>query len=329
VRSLLAVATLLLAPIVFAQNAIDEGALPAGAWEGVVLTNPGEFPAAVTLSLRRGEQLIEQVPIELAPGQTRTIRMDRLFIAPADGAVISFRSSQRILMSGYLGDALTPATTILVPRRRSVRSASPPVLVPHTITLTPSKDNTLYQSNSGSQSNGAGPHLFAGATASREIRRALLAFDVASKIPPGSTVTRVVLTLVVSMSRGGGQSTLHHVTADWGEGASNAGFSRDGVGASSRPGDATWIHTFFPDKRWASAGGDFDAAADATSGSSVWESAAMIARVQQWLDQPSTNFGWIVRGNESSSATAQKFDSRELAPSTTLPSLKIEYNARQ
>jgi hypothetical protein len=38
----------------------------------------------------------------------------------------------------------------------------------------------------------------------------------------------------------------------------------------------------------------------------------MVANVQQWLDQPASNFGWIIIGNESQSATSKRFDSREI-----------------
>ncbi|HJQ39019.1 MAG TPA: hypothetical protein VKB93_17925 [Thermoanaerobaculia bacterium] len=327
-KPLAAVALLLLSPLVFAGEPLDEGALPAGAFEGVVFTNDSVLPARVAVFLRRGELLVEQVPFELEPGQTRTIRIDRLFAAGAQGGAISFRSSQRIQVSGYRGVKLIPAA-----KRRSVRFPSTPVLVSKSITLATSKDNTLYQDNSGGISNGAGPHLFAGSTASRAIRRALVAFNVASQIPAGATVTRVVLTLRISIARGGPQAmTLHRVTKDWGEGTSDAGFGRDGGGTGAAANDATWIHTFRPNQRWTAAGGDFDAAPDATASvdfvEAKWESPGMIARVQQWLDQPSTNFGWLVKGNENASATAKRFDSREIGE-TSLPALLIEYNARQ
>lgn len=330
-----AVAILLISPLVLSQGALDEGALPAAAWDGVVFTNESALPARVAVFLRRGDQLVEQVPFELAPGQTRTIRMDRLFSAAANGGTISFRSSQRIQVSGYRGEVLTPAAVPgLVPaKRRSVRFPSDPPLVSKSLTLTTSKDATLYQDNNGGIANGAGVHLFAGSTASRAIRRALVAFDLASQIPAGATVTRVVLALRISIARGGPQAmTLHRVTKNWGQGTSNAGDGHDGGGTSAATNDVTWIHTFRPNQRWTTAGGDFDATPDATTSvdfvEAKWESPGMIARVQQWLDQPSTNFGWLVKGNENTSATAKRFDSREIGE-TTLPALLIEYNARQ
>jgi hypothetical protein len=203
---------------------------------------------------------------------------------------------------------------------------------PQRVVLTPSKDATLYQSSNGSAANGSGPHLFAGTTNTRDVRRALLAFDVASKIPAGSQISSVTLTLHISQTIAGSETmSLHAVTADWGEGASNAGAFRDGAGTGSKTNDATWIHTFFSSKRWARAGGDFASNVDATaaaeqSGDLVWGPAdAMTARVQSWLDAPSANFGWIVLGNESASRSAKRFDSREATPESTRPTLTIDY----
>ena len=126
--------------------------------------------------------------------------------------------------------------------------------------------------------------------------------------------------------------SLHHVTELWGEGASNAGDSRDGGGAASQPGDATWIHTSFPNSRWVMPGGTFDNVADATATTTsdrvTWESPAMVARVQQWADQPATNFGWIVVGVETAIATAKRFDSREHTNTSARPALTIEFNGR-
>jgi hypothetical protein len=218
-------------------------------------------------------------------------------------------------------------------KRRAVRHPSTPVVsTPRTIVLAPAKDNTLYQNDDGTFSNGVGIHVFAGNTAASSRRRALLAFDL-TQIPPGSQVTRVSLKMTVSMSlTNSGGLSLHALLADWGEGSSNAGASGDGGGTPSRMNDATWIHRFFPAERWTTPGGDFTAAADAaprtvSSNSVTWETAGMIARVQQWVDQPAANFGWIVIGDERSSRTAKRFDSREVTGATK-PSLTVEYIPR-
>ncbi len=202
-----------------------------------------------------------------------------------------------------------------------------------TITSTPSKDATLYQTADGSLANGSGVHIFAGKTNGAQLRRALLAFDVASRIPPGSQITRATLTLNISQTISGIEPMeLHAVLANWGEGASNAGSARDGVGVPSAANDATWIHTFYPNRFWSRTGGDFDSIAEASGAAgglgtfSFPSTLSTVARVQKWLDQPATNFGWIILGNETSSATTKRFDSREIATSTR-PALTIDFVA--
>ena len=80
--------------------------------------------------------------------------------------------------------------------RGSVLAASEPSFGA-TITLEPTKDNTLIESADGSLSNGAGPAVFAGRTgqSSNSIRRALLAFDVVGNLPAGSVIEHVSLVL--------------------------------------------------------------------------------------------------------------------------------------
>src|SRR5207247_649486 len=85
-------------------------------------------------------------------------------------------------------------------------SVAAPLLAPSAasadvIDLSPSKDNTLYQDPTGSLSNGAGPGFFVGATASLNIRRAVVAFDIAASIPAGATITAATLTLHMSSTQ--------------------------------------------------------------------------------------------------------------------------------
>ena len=247
------------------------------------------------------------------------------------GLVLTSFEAAHDLALPALGQTPAPAG-----RHRAVQSPPAKTIVSKTLILTPSKDNTLFQTFDGSLSNGAGAHLFAGATSGFQLRRALIAFDVAAQIPQGSTITSVTLVLSGSRSIADTESMeLHRVTADWGQGSSDAGASRDGVGSQSKTGDATWIHTFFPDRRWTKAGGDFDAVADAVAdvpgfGESKWRSsAALIARVQDWLNHPAANFGWIVIGDETTFRTAKRFDSREVVPDLTRPTLTVAFDTRQ
>ena len=48
----------------------------------------------------------------------------------------------------------------------------------------------------------------------------------------------------------------------------------------------------------------------------------MVADVQDWLDNPAGNFGWLVLGDEKPTLTAKRFDTRE---SANLPVLTVQY----
>jgi hypothetical protein len=198
------------------------------------------------------------------------------------------------------------------------------------ISIFPSKDNTLYQyvPADGDRSNGAGFHFFAGENGMGELRRGVLAFDIAGHIPAGSTVTSVSLSMNMSMTPSTTPRTveLHKLLADWGEGTSHAPMG-EGDGAPATPNDATWRHRFFDTIFWTTQGGDFSAIVSASQsvgpvGQYTWSSAQMVADVQAWLDNPASDFGWLVLGDESAAATAKRFDTRE---SASPPMLTIEF----
>src|SRR5436190_17970433 len=76
----------------------------------------------------------------------------------------------------------------------------PSVAIADIININPIKDNTLYEfvPADGDRSNALGNHFFAGETAVGEIRRGVLAFDIAGNIPAGSTITGVSLSMNMS-----------------------------------------------------------------------------------------------------------------------------------
>lgn len=197
------------------------------------------------------------------------------------------------------------------------------------INITPTKDNTLYEYDpaEGDHSNGAGLHFFAGENAMGELRRGVLAFDIAGTIPAGSTITAVSLTMNMSMTPAGTKTIeLHTLLADWGEGTSHAP-QGEGDGAPATPNDATWRHRFFDTIFWTNEGGDFSAIVSASqsvggTGQYTWSSTQMVADVQAWVDNPASNFGWLVLGDETTIATAKRFDTRE---SASPPILTIQY----
>ena len=203
------------------------------------------------------------------------------------------------------------------------------------VTLAPNKDNTIFESDTGGLSNGSGQFLFAGRSgqSSGSIRRALLAFDLSS-IPAEGVVTAVRLTMNMSKTVGGATSvSLHQVLREWGEGSSNASDRGGGQGTASSTGDATWIHTSFDSGTWSSPGGDFATTASSSleissPGSYTWSSTPqLVADVQGWIANGSSNFGWIVIGDESAARTAKRFDSREHGTASVRPQLVVEFTA--
>jgi hypothetical protein len=198
------------------------------------------------------------------------------------------------------------------------------------VALVPAKDNTLYEDANGSLSNGAGAFFFAGRTNMGVIRRGLIAFDIAGEIPAGSVINNVTLTLHMAMSGPGTFAvSLHRALADWGEGTSDAE-GGEGGGAVATVGDATWLHTFYDTNFWTNPGGDFTTTPSASAAIGgvnfySWTSTIMATDVQQWLDQPLTNFGWLLKGDESALGTAKKFDSRQGTDPQYWPVLTIDY----
>ena len=199
-----------------------------------------------------------------------------------------------------------------------------------TVAIQANKDNTLYEDAAGSLANGAGQHMFAGNTGGGSARRGLIAFDIAASIPAGATIGGVTLTLNLSRSAAGAEVVeLRRLDTDWGEGPSDAPGS-EGSGADAAIGDATWLHTFYDSATWASAGGDFSDTASATitvgdEGAYSWDSPEMVADVQDWLDSPSSNFGWLLLGNEATEGTAKRFDSKDNETSENRPELMVAF----
>lgn len=192
-------------------------------------------------------------------------------------------------------------------------------------------DNTLYEDGTGGLSNGAGEHMFCGVAAG--LRRALVQFDVAGSVPAGATITNAFLILYMSRTNPLNSTvpiSLHRVTSTWGEGTSNAG-DPGGTGTTATPGDATWIHTFYPGSLWTTPGGDYLALISATTlvrdiGTYTWTSAQLIADVQSMLDNPAANFGWELIGDEASSfSNAKRFETRETTASGRSPQLAIDW----
>lgn len=186
-----------------------------------------------------------------------------------------------------------------------------PVPATTAVTLSASKDNTIYQESENS--NGAGSWFFAGATDSGNngaVRRGLLAFNL-SGIPAGATAASATLTLKMDRTVATAYAfSLHKLLADWGEGTANADL-QEGTGAAASATDATWLKPFSGQSpTWAAAGGDFSATKSATTIVNAetnysWAAPQMAYDLNGWLAAPATHFGWLLNADvESSVKTA-------------------------
>jgi hypothetical protein len=203
------------------------------------------------------------------------------------------------------------------------------------IQLSPAADATLFAVEAN-RASGAGAHLFIGTIASGDPRRALLRFDLTG-IPPGSTITAASLRVVVDRSAIGSSpddtATAHRLLASWGESTSNSGGG--GGGDAADPGDATWTERYFaasPAQPWNTPGGDYVAQGASipltSTGAFSWTNEpVLLADLQAWANDPSSNHGWLIRGNEASSQNAKRLISREGGANRPLLTLQYELPA--
>lgn len=203
------------------------------------------------------------------------------------------------------------------------------------VSLSPSRDATIYEAFDGSIANGAGRYLFAGKNNQNRARRGLMHFDLAGILPPDAVITSARLTLNMSQAAGGPSAIrLHRALADWTTGSSNPE-DPEGSGTTPAAGDATWLHTSADGlgggTPWEVIGGDFESLTSASVvtaaiGLYTFESEQLLADVQAFAANPSLNFGWFILGDETGFGNARRFDSSEGGPLGGIaPTLVLEF----
>lgn len=199
------------------------------------------------------------------------------------------------------------------------------------VTIGASADATLLGGTDATTNQSlADPGMFVGTDGQDNPKRGLIEFNIAAAVPAGATTTGVTLQLTVGQvagsgggSGGGGTGaetiSLFDETQAWGQPTNVVGAtSFGGHGHSSsqahdatHPGDATWNYAFYNVTPWTISGGDWssslpdiaDASVTGTLTSFTWSSAAMVSDVQSWLDNPSDNFGWIIKNADETDST--------------------------
>ena len=131
----------------------------------------------------------------------------------------------------------------------------------------------------------------------------------------------------------GSNFELHRMLQDWGEG------KKTGLqGALATAGEATWTARSAPATKWSKPGAaaptDFQTQPSATismgaNGSYTFRSSSnLVADVQSWLDNSTTNFGWIlISQGEAIPGTARRIASRENSNPQYVPKLSVQFSA--
>lgn len=200
-----------------------------------------------------------------------------------------------------------------------------------TDTIEASADNTMYDDPKGQISNGIGEYFFAGNSNSGARKRGLINFDVQYNIPPGAVINSVKLILYMSRTNAGSTPVEIYKVDNryWSEGPSDP-FGEEGSGTMAEIGDATWLHSYYNSEFWVNPGGDFVTTLTASTnvnaiGYYEWSSAQMINDVSDWVNFDLSNFGWVLLGDETVSATAKRFNSRQNSDPATTPKLIVTY----
>jgi len=213
--------------------------------------------------------------------------------------------------------------------------------------FTASHDNTIYSESDSSFGGGrciqvgrTGPlSTIFGGLDSTALRRGLIRFDLAP-IPAGSQVVSAKLTLF----RTGGLIpqlvSVHKLRRDWGEGSSGSGEAcnpRPPTPEAGRPptdSSSTWNFRYFGARaQWDSAGGDFEPTL--TDSVTMFANFAAVelsgpgiaADVQSWVNNPVSNDGWILIGDEAREQTGSRFASREDPIPAHRPTLTISFTS--
>lgn len=214
-----------------------------------------------------------------------------------------------------IGAAILAAVTSLPPVHAEV------------ITLNPVADTTLIQVDPNA--NLGGTDFFNAGTAGNGNRnRAIMLFSLSEFIPAGSTINNVSVMLDIvrqpAVDLAPALFSLRRMNVSWSEGDKvPIEEGSPGLGAPATEGDATWLYRSVGGEAWSTPGGregvDFSSTVSSTAfvygiGDPVqFESTTeLTADVQLWLDNPDSNFGWmLMTETEQVRKSARSFASRE------------------
>jgi len=178
-----------------------------------------------------------------------------------------------------------------------------------TTELTKSIDATLF----GFQNRiAAGEERFMAGTTKNGIRRALLKFptdDDDNTFPSDTKVECTEIRLITTRSDEERRTVptpvikVHRVATQWTTTGGNNLQLHGLNGGTANARDTTWKYSSYPSTEWENSGGDFYnnvLGRNVEAGDLHWygKTRAMAEVVQEWIDEPSTNFGFILIGSD-------------------------------
>jgi len=189
-----------------------------------------------------------------------------------------------------------------------------------TLTLHPVADTSLFQTDPNNNF-GAVTELPAGTTRAGKKSRMLLRFDLAGAMPSNAVVSAAALNLTVvkaPSTSANSRFDLRRVLQNWGEGT-NAPVQH---GSLAKAGDSSWNSRLAPSTPWSTPGGSVgvDYSTNVSSSASITRlgtfsfasTSNLVQDAQQWLQDPASNFGWVLMTEaETTASTARRFGSRE------------------
>jgi hypothetical protein len=209
------------------------------------------------------------------------------------------------------------------------------------VTLHPVADSSLLEV-APTNNNGALRWVNAGTTQNGPRTRGLFRFDPAAVLPTNALIVSASVAFELTGQPAMGETIpsasfgLHRMFRPWGEGTKTNGPFAIGQGQPASPGEVTWESAFHPTNHWAvpggQAGADFAVFESASTfvedtGNSPYTfgpTPELAADVQLWLNQPGTNFGWMLLcADEGPRFTARRFASREDV--NNAPRLVVQY----
>jgi len=201
-----------------------------------------------------------------------------------------------------------------------------------TVSISASTDASLFERNPNNNFGG-NADFPVGTTRNGERSRGLVEFRPELGIPAGATILSATLHINVNKAPTIPASSTYEirkVLMDWEEG------NKTGLtGQAATDNEVTWNHRITPLTGWSSAGSivgiDFSATASSTLSMGVLgpqsfvSTPQTVADVQAWLDEPSSNHGWVIMTrSEGTASTARRITSSEAASQG--PILEIEYS---